>query len=451
MTPQGKKTSLREPPRSILGSLRFLGPGLILSAAIVGSGELIATTTMGAKAGFALIWLILFACLTKVAVQLEYGKHCITHGKTTFAAWDMGGGPRIFGTHWTVHVGLLYMVAVLVGLGVVLGGCAQVATYALPVMGIWGWSLVLTLLLGLMVFHGEYKPIEIIAAVLNVIFVAAIIFCVFALQTTPYAFGAADIAEGFTLKIPAGALAIALGVFGIVGLSPGEIFIYPTWCLEKGYGAYAGAREDTDEWGRRAKGWIRVMTIDALFSMLVYLFATIAFYILGASVLASRELSDGNELIVQLSGIFTAVLGEGAMVFFMVGAFAVLFSTAFANTANYSRMWADYLGVCGLIDDSSKVQYRRTIAVFSWIVPGGWAVSYLVFQEPIYLVVFLGLSNSAFLMVVAYKAWGYRYRQTDARLLPSRLYDFAFWLSLVVIGYMGVRSMGQLVEQLRGL
>ena len=447
MTIDINKASLREPPKSILGSLKFLGPGLILSAAIVGSGELIATTTMGAKAGFALIWVILFACLTKVAIQLEYGRHCITHGNSTFAAWNAGGGLRIYGIHWTVHVGLLYLIATLVGLGVVLGGCAQVATYAFPVMGIRGWSLVLTILLGLMVFHGEYKPIEIMAALLNIVFVGAIIFCAFSLQATPYAFGVGDIAEGLSFKIPAGTLAIALSVFGIVGLSPGEIFIYPSWCLEKGYGAYTGARDDTEQWGRRAKGWIRVMTIDALFSLLVYLFATIAFYVLGASVLASRELSDGNELIIQLSGIFTAVLGEQTMILFMIGAFAVLFSTAFANTANYSRMWADYLAACGLIDQNSTVQRRRTIAVFSWIVPGGWALSYLIFQEPIALVVFLGLANSAFLLVVALQAVVYRYWETDARLIPSRFYDFALWVSLIVIGYMGVRSLMQLVEQ----
>ena len=447
MTVESYETSLREPPKNIFGSLRFLGPGLILSAAIVGSGELIATTTMGATAGFALIWVILFACLTKIAIQLEYGRHCITHGKPTFAAWNACSGLRIFGIHWTVHIGLLYLIAMLVGLGVVLGGCAQVATYAVPAMGIEAWSLVLMVLLGLMVFHGEYKPIEIMALLMNIIFVGAIIFCVFAMQATPHAFGAGDIAEGLSFKIPAGTLAIALSVFGIVGLSPGEIFIYPSWCLEKGYGAYAGVREDTDAWGRRAKGWIRVMTIDALFSMLVYLFATIAFYILGASILASRELEDGNELIVQLSSIFTAVLGERAMIFFMIGAFAVLFSTAFANTANFSRMWADFMAVCGLIDGRNKAQFRRTIAVFSWIVPAGWAVSYLIFQEPLFLVVFQGLANSAFLMVVAYQAVVYRYRETDARLIPSRLFDFAFWLSLIVIGYMGVRSVGQLIDQ----
>jgi Mn2+/Fe2+ NRAMP family transporter len=43
---------VKAPPQGWLESLRYLGPGLIMSASIVGSGELIATTTLGAVAGF---------------------------------------------------------------------------------------------------------------------------------------------------------------------------------------------------------------------------------------------------------------------------------------------------------------------------------------------------------------------------------------------------------------
>ena len=68
--------TIKEPPTNFFGKLSFLGPGFILSASIVGSGELIATTVLGAKAGFAALWIIVISCLAKVAVQLEFGKHC---------------------------------------------------------------------------------------------------------------------------------------------------------------------------------------------------------------------------------------------------------------------------------------------------------------------------------------------------------------------------------------
>src|SRR5690606_2078311 len=62
---------VREPPTTWRGSLRFFGPGLIVSASIVGAGELITATALGAEAGFVLLWLVIFSTLVKVAVQVE--------------------------------------------------------------------------------------------------------------------------------------------------------------------------------------------------------------------------------------------------------------------------------------------------------------------------------------------------------------------------------------------
>ena len=45
--------AVQEPPRTLFQALRQIGPGLILAASIVGTGELINTTSLGAKAGFA--------------------------------------------------------------------------------------------------------------------------------------------------------------------------------------------------------------------------------------------------------------------------------------------------------------------------------------------------------------------------------------------------------------
>ncbi|MEM9660295.1 MAG: divalent metal cation transporter, partial [Planctomycetota bacterium] len=50
---------IEDPPATMSGRLRRLGPGFVLSATIVGSGELIATTTLGAEAGYATLWVIL--------------------------------------------------------------------------------------------------------------------------------------------------------------------------------------------------------------------------------------------------------------------------------------------------------------------------------------------------------------------------------------------------------
>ena len=64
--------SIRPAPEKFGQKLKYLGPGFILSASVVGSGELIATTSLGAKAGFVTLWVILVSCLVKIVLQLEF-------------------------------------------------------------------------------------------------------------------------------------------------------------------------------------------------------------------------------------------------------------------------------------------------------------------------------------------------------------------------------------------
>ena len=76
-------SSIQEPPTRFAKILTKIGPGLIIAGSIVGSGELIATTSTGAKAGFTLLWLIIVGCLIKVFVQVELGRFTLTNGITS--------------------------------------------------------------------------------------------------------------------------------------------------------------------------------------------------------------------------------------------------------------------------------------------------------------------------------------------------------------------------------
>ena len=72
--------SILPAPENFRQKLKYLGPGFILSASVVGSGELIATTSLGAKAGFVTLWVILVSCLVKIVLQLEFGRQSIIRG-----------------------------------------------------------------------------------------------------------------------------------------------------------------------------------------------------------------------------------------------------------------------------------------------------------------------------------------------------------------------------------
>jgi len=83
-----------EPPRGIMATLGHLGPGMILVGSIVGSGELIMTTKLGAEAGFVLLWFVLLSCFIKVVVQGELVRHTISSGRTFLDVFNTLPGPR---------------------------------------------------------------------------------------------------------------------------------------------------------------------------------------------------------------------------------------------------------------------------------------------------------------------------------------------------------------------
>src|SRR5688500_19992625 len=89
------QSQVKTAPTDFFGILKQLGPGLIISAIIVGSGELIVTPKLGAEEGFKLLWFIILGCLLKVFVQIELGRYAITRGRTTLEALNTLPGPRI--------------------------------------------------------------------------------------------------------------------------------------------------------------------------------------------------------------------------------------------------------------------------------------------------------------------------------------------------------------------
>jgi Mn2+/Fe2+ NRAMP family transporter len=98
----------------------------------VGSGELIATTTLGAKAGFIAFWIIILSCLVKVAVQLEYGKHAILTGETPMEAFGKLRGARIGKSSWAVSLWFLLMSLKFIQLGGMIGSTAIVLFLLFP-------------------------------------------------------------------------------------------------------------------------------------------------------------------------------------------------------------------------------------------------------------------------------------------------------------------------------
>ena len=412
---------------------------MILSASIVGSGELIMTTTLGAEAGFVALWVIIVSCLVKVCVQLEFGKHAISSGQSTMAALDSMPGPRLAGVSWTIWMWLLVQLVIFVQYGGIVTGVGQAINIAIPAVPAWAWASVAGLATAVLVSWGRYRTIQNISVALMCLFTLFTLMCVGLLQGTDYVISSDQIASGLTFQLPRAVLGAAVAAFGLTGVGASEIIAYPYSCLEKGYARFTGPREQSEQWVRRARGWIRVMYWDAFLSMLVYTLMTCAFYLLGASVLHGRgEIPEGSEMIQVLSKIYTETAGVRAMALYLVGAIIVLFSTLFAGSAAWTRMFSDAFAQVGLLDYSNDTQRRRWIRGFAWFFPLSWTVLGLTFKAPVAMVKAGGVANAALLLLVVYAAHTFRYHRLPTELRPGLLYDLLLWASFISISSVGV-------------
>ena len=132
--------------------------------------------------------------------------------------------------------------------------------------------------------------------------------------------------------------------------------------MEKGYAQFTGENDGSQAWETRAKGWVKVMHLDAIMAMIVYTIMTGAFYLLGAAVLhESGDVPEGYEMLETLSTIYTETLGDGAKSIFLAGAVIVLFSTLFSSLAAWTRQYADMFSQVGLINFSNRNERSRTI------------------------------------------------------------------------------------------
>ncbi|WP_254163566.1 Nramp family divalent metal transporter [Chryseosolibacter histidini] len=437
--------TIKPPPTTFIGKLKHLGPGFILSASIVGSGELIATTTLGAKAGFTAFWIIVISCLVKVAVQLEFGKHTITTGETAMQALGKLPGPRFGKGRWTVWMILLLIISKVIQLGGMIGSTAIVLNMLFGDVPVYVWVFIAALITSILIYKGYYAMVEKFSLFMTAMFTLLTVTAVFALRYTQFSFTFADVWHGQQFSLSGAIVGVAIGAFGITGVASDEILAYNYWCLEKGYAAYTGPRQNSEEWRSRARGWIKVMYLDAIMAMVIYTLVTAAFYLLGAAVLHSMGVvPEGNALIETVALIYTKSLGPGIRTVYLVGAFFVLYSSLFASLAAWTRMYSDIFGQLGWIDFFDLRQRSKVIAVLAWIFPLCWACIYLFIKLPVLMILSGGLVGSVLLFLIVFAALHFRYkRQQIAR--PGVLYDIALWISIISIFGVGVYGVVKIV------
>ncbi len=504
----------RQPPRRLGGIIGQLGPGLIIAAAIVGSGELIATTLTGAQAGIVLLWLIILGCVIKVFVQIEIGRATIISGKQTLSALDTIPGPRVKGRgNWLVWYWFAMWFCSISQLGGIVGGCGQALAMVYPLTAQGElfvetnrqrieaqlaavipevaaeealdvepsadqqqeletaaaaeaasvptgsiddrlWCIPIAIFTSILLLRGRYGVIQSVSTVLVAIFTAVTLWNVVRIQQLPnWQVTGAQFLEGLSFRLPGAdnatkAIAVALSTIGIIGVGAAELIQYPYWCLEKGYARWTGRNDGSPEWTARAKGWLKVMQFDAWCSMVIYTFATIAFFILGVAILHRAGLVPEKSMMLQtLMTMYTPVFGAMGTPIFIVGAIVVLYSTFFVANASHARTFTDGMCVVGALDDTPQDR-ARWVRILSALFPMLCLVIYWCLPEPALLVMISGAAQTLMLPMLGFAALVFRYRDTPKDLRPSVLWDVFLWTSVLVMGIMATWSIYAFAQNL---
>ena len=434
-----------EPPVGFANILRKIGPGIVLAASIVGSGELIATTALGAKVGYTMLWLVIVSCFIKAVVQAFLGRYVIARAETGLDAVNRIPGPRGRKINWVVVAWALMVFMVLFQIAAMFIGVSQVMFQVTgwPV-GMWVivfWVLTLVLLLG-----GGYSRMEKLAMVKVGLFTFITLLAAVLLIGSP-TFSVGEMMSGFTFQLPTEGMAIAIAVFGITGVGATELYVYTYWCVEKGYARYTGPHDNTEAWRRRARGWATVMNVDVVLSMLVYTIATVAFYLLGAGILhAMGQVPKGADMIPVLSNIYTQTLGGWAKYLFYIGAIIILFGTIVAATAGHARMCSDLMRIMGVFshdDLRARNRWRDIFVVILTVIPV--CMFWIFGQAPVQMVTWGGMAQAAMLPIISCATLYLYYKYMRNTLAASNWMVALLWVAAIfIVGFVIPSLAGEL-------
>lgn len=437
-------SAIQEPPTTWSGRVRFLGPGMITSAAVVGSGELLTATTLGAQVGFVLLWLVFVSTFVKVWVQVELARWSISTGRVALDGYN-SVPPRVAGRGWMAWVVLLMFVQFLTSQAGVISASAFALSTLFPIgpepyslLSIGTWVTILVVIAIAIHATNRYEVVENISTVLVFLITGFAVAMVFVVQWTPYAWTAGDFGDGLRFQIAAGAMGVALSMFGLTGVGAGEVTAYTYWCVEKGYAAWTGPDDDSQAWVDRARGWIKVMKMDAWVSWVIYTISTAAFYILGAAVLHPQGLQPkGNEVMTTLASIYDTTVGRWGFVVFLLGAALALFKTIIANVPSLGRQVGHTLAVFGAFDWREREQRDRWMKIVMIVLPIVWGVFGTLVSSPLALVIFAGILNAVFLIGVAISTIYLTRTQVDDRVKDGPFFTVMLWVSALAIMFLG--------------
>ncbi|ART74163.1 hypothetical protein BTO20_36490 (plasmid) [Mycobacterium dioxanotrophicus] len=306
------------PPRKWTDYAKGVGPGLLVSMAWMGAGDLVDSSVAGANYGYSLMWALGLALLSRFFFTSAIAKYglCNSVGDDTIidgfgAVWRKL--PLIIGTLALISGFILqtYMVA-MVGnaLHHLFGG------FGGPTWGPFLWTIFAAAIGWLVLTRPKaYSILEFIARIKVSILVVVFLYAAIKAQPSP-----GDIVHGLAFSAPpdTGAFAtllVAAAIIGAVGGSAGNL-MYPEFIRDKGW---------------KGPEFLRMQRIDLFSGVVAVVVVNLSIWVVGAEVLRPAGIKIAT--LDDLSQMMSLALGPVGPWLLWLG----LMMTAFCSFTSYAR------------------------------------------------------------------------------------------------------------------
>ncbi|MGH9176223.1 MAG: Nramp family divalent metal transporter [Vicinamibacterales bacterium] len=268
--------------------LKLAGPGLIVAATGIGSGDVISATVGGARYGLVLLWAIVVGAFFKFVLSEGIARWQLATGLTALEGWAAHLPAwvkyyfAVYLVLWTVAVSAALTNATGLGIANMTGGAIQQS-----------WGAVAHSLIGFaFVWVGSYAWFEKVMKLLVGIMGFSILICAVLIVTDWL-----HVLQGLAVpRIPSASGTYVLSIIGGIGGSI-TMLSYNYWMREEGMSGVG--------WLGYVRGDVAIAYLfTAIFGMSVMIIANQAFYMAGVTITDAQAVPKMAEVLGGLLGSF---------------------------------------------------------------------------------------------------------------------------------------------------
>jgi Mn2+/Fe2+ NRAMP family transporter len=319
--------------------LKLAGPGLVVAASGIGSGDVVSATVSGANYGVVLLWAIAVGAFFKFVLNEGIARWQLATGLTALEGWAeyLPSWVKVyFGVYlvlWTVAVSAALTNATGLGITNLTGGAISQP-----------WGAVLHSLIGFaFVWLGGYSGFERLMKTLVGVMGFTILLCAILTFRDP----AATVQGLLVPTIPLGSGMYVLSIIGGIGGSL-TILSYNYWMREE---HISGAR-----YLRYVRGDIAIAYLfTAVFGISIALIANQAFFV------PAIRISDA-QAVPRMAEMLGNILGQFGAFAYSVGFWAAVFASLLGVWQSVPYLYADFYSIITKVPPETR---RRLVKVTS--------------------------------------------------------------------------------------